>query len=196
MLSDFAIIAFTGKAGAGKTTAATYVANSLSSKNKRAKKAAFADPLKKLCCDVYSVAFGVPKTAFYGSQDAKNRELVSLPGWSGRKILQHIGTEGFRHVSPGVWANYAINYAQLSLKMDNYDHVILDDLRFISEADAVRKAGGIVVGIQGGHANQGGAAQGIPGHVSETETALVVPDRILINDGTLEEFHTKLEKRL
>lgn len=190
-LQNHAIIALKGRAGAGKSTAATLLVDRFHIRGQRTRRMSFAAPLKEVCNDVFGTAFGVPRTAFFGSQADKNAPLEAIPGWTGRKILQYIGTEGFRHVSQDTWPNYAINKAREYLSTD-YQHVIFDDLRFLSEADAVRKAGGVIVEIKGGHANQGGTDQGIKGHASESEVALIEPDHIIVNDGELSEFYDLL----
>lgn len=190
------LIAFKGRAGAGKSTATGYLIKALQKKGKRAFRMSFAAPLKKTCAEIFGTAFDIDSSAFFGSQEEKNAPLPQIPGWSGRMILQHIGTEGFRHVSKDVWPKYAINKALTHLELDGYDHMVFDDLRFLSEAEAIKAAGGYIIEMVGGHDKQGGQDQGIKGHASEAEVALINADLKIVNDTSLEDLQAKLEALL
>lgn len=189
-------IGFKGKAGAGKTTATDVLVGLLTNQKKHATRMSFASPLKALCHEVFSIAFNVGPEAFYGSQDQKNADLDQLPGWSGRKILQHIGTEGFRHISPEIWPNYAINAASSLIDSTEMNYVVFDDVRFVSEAAAIQRAGGVVIGLSGGHTKQNTAPQGIVGHASEADVDLIKPDYTINNEGSIKDLTSLLEAML
>lgn len=188
------IIGFTGRAAAGKDTVCNYIVEYLKTKNKMAVKIACADPLKELCADIFGRALQVPRKAFFGNQVEKEMFLRAVPGWSGRKILQYIGTEGFRHVSPTIWADYMIGHANHTLDT-GADIVLVSDVRFLSEANAIHKAGGLVVRVKRPEADSV-----ISSHQSETELLNIQEDYILDNQGRelylleklIEEFLCKL----
>lgn len=184
------IIAFMGRAKSGKDTACAVLKEEFD-----AVKLAFADPLKAVCHDIFGKAFGVPSKAFYGSQDDKNRSLESygLGDWSGRKILQYIGTEGYRHIDSEVWPRYAAarvkEYKSLFEQHPDKGQLVIvfSDARFQSEVDVVHELGGVIVRLTRDPAQNGN--EGIAGHASEMEMDQIEPDFIIDNaNNTLPEF--------
>lgn len=162
------LIALTGLAGSGKTTAAEALMEQGWVRVK------FADTLKRMVR-----AMGLTDEHVEG--DLKE----VLVDWLGRRtpryLMQSLGTEwGRRMVHPDVWVSIA-RQRILEAQADGFD-VVVDDCRFDNEAAAVRALGGHVVGIVG----RGGIAGG---HVSE---AGVVPDMSITNDGSLEAFRARV----
>jgi hypothetical protein len=140
------IIALSGTAGSGKSTAAAYL------QQRGYTLVKFAGPLKAMCR-----AIGMGDEHIEGS--LKERPLDWLRGKSPRQFMQMLGTEFGRdcigpHFWVGLWERAAIDV------LDNGGRVVCDDCRFSNEADAVRKLGGIVVrlagrgGLAGGHASE------------------------------------------
>lgn len=140
------IIALSGPAGSGKSTAAAYLVDRGYTLIK------FAGPLKAMC---QAIGF----TDWHLEGDGKERPLGWLQGKSPRQFMQMLGTEFGRycigtHFWVGLWERAALEV------LDGGGRVVVDDCRFANEADAVRKLGGVVVrlagrgGLSGGHASE------------------------------------------
>lgn len=108
------IILISGKAGHGKTTFANLLEKELIAKDRSVLRIAFADYLKYIC------------TKYYGWDGVKNE--------SGRKILQHIGTDVVRARDNNFWADIV---SRLVNALDEeYDYYIIDDVRFPNEIES------------------------------------------------------------
>jgi len=129
------ILAFGHRRMRGKDTAGMMALELLLKQGCQVRRDAFAGPLKKACQDV----FGFSDDQVYG--DLKGEED---PFWhfTPRWALQFVGTELFRrHIREDIWAaslqRRAINEPEIS--------VIVTDLRFKNEAQAIKDIGGFVV---------------------------------------------------
>lgn len=115
--------------------------------------------------------------------------------WTVRMILQHVGTEGTRKIDPNVWINSTLHQAKKLLETKKL--VVITDLRFKSEMQAVRLAGGEVWRLH--RPETDGRPTGLSGHQSELDLA-GVPDAdfqcVLSNDGTIEDLRAKVLNRL
>lgn len=131
-MSQARVIAFTGYAGAGKTTAAKYLVERSLMRRGKALRLSLATPLKDLCVSLFVNA---PPAAFYGSQADKEAPLEAYPGWTGRSILQHVGTEGIRAVDPNVWSTLLLQ--RIENQRELCDLIVVDDVRFLDEATAL-----------------------------------------------------------
>ena len=171
------IIGLTGKAGAGKDTVANYACSLLLERGISANKIACADKLKSVCFDLFGTAFGVSSEAFYGSQIEKETLLEAVPGWSGRRILQFVGTECFRSIHPLVWSTYVVNQAKINLA-NGYKAVFISDVRFLTESKAIHEAGGIVIRVKRPEADERHST-----HASETELLQIKEDYVIDNGG-------------
>ncbi|APC43303.1 hypothetical protein Joe_63 [Streptomyces phage Joe] len=122
-------------------------------------------------------------------------KLVDAYGWDRakrqfpevRRLLQRAGTEAGRKVlGAQVWVNALMN----DFDAEN-EALVVTDVRFPNEADAIREAGGVVVRIErpgvGPHTDPGG-------WVHESDVALdhYDFDVTVKNDGTIEELHDRL----
>lgn len=155
------IIALSGHAGSGKSTAAAFL------QDRGYTLVKFAAPLKAMCR-----AVGLTDEQIEGS--LKERPLDWLQGKSPRQFMQMLGTEFGRdcigpHFWVGLWERAALEV------LDEGGRVVCDDCRFANEADAVRKLGGVVVRLAG----RGGLAGG---HASESMDW--EPDAVLVNTGS------------
>jgi hypothetical protein len=126
---------------------------------------------------------------------ARLSKLVDAYGWDRakrtfpeiRRLLQRCGTEAGRQVlGAQVWVNALMN----DFDPEN-EALVVTDVRFPNEADAIREAGGVVVRIErpgvGPHTDPGG-------WVHESDVALdhYDFDVTVKNDGTIEELHDRL----
>ena len=118
------VILLTGRAGSGKSTAATYLCT-----HYRFTRMSLATPLREVCTFIYP---WIPRDHFYGTKDQKEAQIPDMPpGVTGRRILQHLGTEGVRALNPDSWA--LLLAARLrALPADA--RVVVDDVRFLNEA--------------------------------------------------------------
>lgn len=149
------IIAFTGLAGSGKSTAALHLVNSHGFKRIR-----FAGPLKDMMR-----ALGLSEAEIEGDRKEKPCEL--LGGKTPRFAMQTIGTEWGRGIiAPDLWIR-AFNAALA--KVPAGVPVVVDDCRFPNEADAIVAAGGVLVRVV-----RPGAGAGAAGHSSEAHQLSVV----------------------
>lgn len=174
------VISFTGLAGAGKTTAAEMCRARYLMTGQVARPVSFAAPLRELC----KLAFPwIPPEYFDGNKAQKEAPIPNMPEeWTGRRILQHIGTEGFRAIDPDIWVKLA-DRSVLTMP----EHVALmtfDDVRFSNEATMVRKHGPLYRIVRPGLS--------VMSHASEREILELEVDGEIVNDGTLTDLHNKV----
>ena len=159
------IIAFKGRGGSGKSTAAAMLIDQGYTKT------SFAEPMRRML-----EAIGVEREAMTDTE-RKEAPLGVLSGKSPRVALQTLGTEWGRELDPNFWVNlWGIKAAGILALGQN---VVLDDCRFPNEAEAIRKLGGYVVEIVGDKDEV--ATVGIAGHASETQD--FDPDITVVNGG-------------
>lgn len=183
------ILGFMGKVEAGKDTACDYFVEGFN-----ARVLSFAEPLKDVCFSILNKSHGVPEECFWGTQAEKLADLseYGLNGWSGRTICQHIGTEGFRAISPTVWTRYVKAIVKEFILSDPSELLVFSDVRFQTEVDAIHDLGGYVVRLTR-DVNKGHNV-GISNHTSESEMDGIVADYIIDNEGlTLDEFYLQLD---
>lgn len=106
-------IAFYGQMGAGKTWAAKLLVA-----DRGFYKVAFADKLKDIAYEMFNV------------QGKDGRDRV---------ILQQLGTK-LREIDPDVWLNFLLKKVKF-LENKGVENIVLDDLRYVNEAKALRAAG-------------------------------------------------------
>lgn len=116
------VIAFLGRAGSGKTTAAQHLVETFG-----AKRISFATPLKKLAAHVFKFT----DEQLYGSTEAKEK-IDPRYGVSPREFLIRLGDGARRFLGPRVWVDAAFSEI-MSVGPANALFVI-DDLRYPSEA--------------------------------------------------------------
>jgi hypothetical protein len=178
MYLHYPIIGITGRAAAGKDTVGSYICKAGRYKGKTVAKIACADSLKKICAEVFHDAFSVPRSAFFGTQEEKEASLEAVPGWSGRRILQYVGTEGFRHIHEEIWARAMLGRARDLIESKVCAMVVVCDVRFLTEAALIKDAGGIIVRVKRPEADSV-----VSTHASETQLALIQEDYVIDNKG-------------
>ena len=130
-------IGIAGKANAGKTTAANYIADKYDFR-----RVAFADPLKKGLAEFT----GLPLRMFY-DQNIKNIDIPEYNNTSLRYMMQFVGTECFRdNFGENFWINRMLLEIE-NLSKEGIDNIVIDDIRFKEEAEMVKELGGYVIFI-------------------------------------------------
>jgi len=152
------ILGFCGPIGSGKDEAAT-VAGEFGFN-----KAGFSDHLKETCKFLTGHDYTLRET--------KDSEV--LPGVTGRRVLEVIGTEAMRTLNPNFWIYKVLEKSDIAIC----------DVRFPNEVEAIQKAGGIVIKII-----RDGCQR--TGHESDNWEELK-SDFCIINDGTLEDFKNEV----
>jgi hypothetical protein len=126
----------------------------------------------------------------WGHFSAENLDIQDQPGRTAvtvRRILQWWGTEYRRAQDPDYWTK------AWGLKVEQFDlarmHVLVDDVRFMNELLVIREHGGLIVKIERP------GFDGANNHSSETSLdAYQDWDRVIVNDGTLEQFKLQIER--
>ncbi|BCT22638.1 deoxynucleoside monophosphate kinase [Carp edema virus] len=167
-------ITFCGKATSGKDTAFK-----LLEKHFRTCRYAFATHLKKTTAILFDLDFK------YFGDDLKDKKLPTMD-FTPRDLLIGIGSKAREYV-PTIFADYV--YSQLEREAEfnkqNYDFVTVTDARYKNEANNFRKLGFIIVRIVRDSAPKGT-------HISERDLDDYDVDKVITNNGSLEEFEDKI----
>ncbi len=123
---------------------------------------------------------------------AENRDIQQHPGQttlSVRRILQWWGTEYRRAQDPDYWTKAW--EAALAELPDRNAHILVDDVRFRNEVDAVQRNGGVLIRVERPGFN------GANDHSSENSLDDFNGwNMILRNDGSLEQFLHQVENKV
>ena len=174
------ILGITGKKGHGKDA----VAGILQNQHGWAR-CAFADELKKIAQHLWEL----DDLQVHGS--IRDKETVD-PRWgkSPRQLLQTLGTEAGRGSHPETWIRVLlrrlVETEEALVEMGATPRVgwAVCDVRFPNEASAIRRHGGIVWRVN----RESFGTGDFESHSSETSIDLITPDRVIKNDGTLEDL--------
>lgn len=172
------LIGLAGKARAGKDTVADYLWE-----KEGAIKIAFADALRSAACSI----FGLGQCNFT-DRELKEAE-VKYWGMTPRRMLQLLGTEATKPVfGADIWLKrWFLSYSAVR----DTDHVVVPDVRFDVEAEAIRHLGGTIVHI----VRPGAGLSGATGeHASEAGIEFRYGDMYLSNRGSVEELHRKVDE--
>lgn len=171
------IVALTGKAGSGKSTAAEGLEREHGFTRVR-----FADPLKNMLRSLYRDA-GLDDVEIERRIEGDLKELPCdiLCGRTPRQAMQWLGTEWGRNmVAQDFWTRL------WTLRAKRYNRVVVEDCRFDNEAASVRAACGLIVRIE----RPGLARISAGGHVSEQ--AAVFADAVIENAGAKQSLWNRL----
>ena len=159
--------------GCGKTSAADLLNDH--------ERVSFAAPLK--CAVLYMLDdLGLPGFNYaYVDKEA----IIPGIGVSARHMLQTLGTEwGRACIHPDFWVMIA--RAKAERIMADGRSVVIDDVRFPNEAAMIRDLGGELwridrpgVAYNGDHSSEGGLED-------------ITPDRVIVNDGSIDQFKEKI----
>lgn len=152
------IIGISAKAGCGKSTLTTILLQML---GPAWVKMSLADELKKEVAEL----FNFPLFLCYSPEGKEMkiftyRYIEDRPRMTIRELLQYWGTDKWRAEDPERWTR------KLVANMSAEKHVIIDDVRFVNEADYIKKSGGKVIRLEQfpGYEAPATGAQ----HISET----------------------------
>lgn len=168
------VIGFTGLMGSGKNEAA----NALIARGWR--HTAFAEPLKAMLRTMYRyarVSEDLITRKLEG--DLKNQPCKVFGGKTPRYAMQTLGTEWGRDlITPTFWCDLWLNH----LDTFGASHVVVSDVRFFTEVDALRQVQGTLVRIE----RPGVLATG---HASERDIQRLPADFELYNTGSIFDLH-------
>lgn len=102
------------------------------------------------------------------------------PDWTRRRILQQVGTNGFRAIDVNHWAERGVAAVKGILASQHVAGVALTDLRFVNEADAIRRhfpVSGRVIRVERLDGPRGTESSA---HVSEQEWSQIWPDYVFV----------------
>jgi hypothetical protein len=119
---------------------------------------------------------------------AEVKAIALLMGWDGKKdkkgrqLLQDIGMAGRRY-DQDIWVS------KLQKRLETTEYLVIDDVRFQNEADAIRANGGIVLRV---------VRSDLPimDHPSETELFRIAADQSIVNDGDLDNLYKQINETL
>lgn len=170
------LIGITGKARSGKDSIAKYLWS-----EHAFTRIAFADPMKLAAQQI----FGLSDEQTW-HDDFKEVEIEHW-GMSPREIFQKLGTEAIRGTFGDMtWVKrWAISYATLK----DTDDIVVPDVRFDSEAQALRNLGGVIIEVR-----RGAGLIGSTGNHSSELGLSTLPEFIIENYGTLQELHAEVDK--
>lgn len=172
------IVGFVGTKGVGKDTAADVLVSDHGFVRRK-----FAQPIKEAC----AMLFQVPEHHFEGPE---KEVVVEKHGLSPRQMMQMLGTDMFRNmVNPDFWIRH---FEQWCFEQSLNTRVVVTDLRFQNEVDAVKRLGGFIVKIARSAGE--GRHRSTDAHVTETGVAhLDGIDAEIENDGSIEELWKKIK---
>lgn len=185
------IIGFMGSIGSGKSASTDYMV----SKHKH-KEHAFAKPLKEL-----AQTLGFKHKEVYGTQEEK-MQLNEHWGITGRTFMQNFATQMMREMLPDViptmdlgkynniWIKlFEIHITELK-KKSRTPKIVVSDLRFPDEADAIKTHGGFIIKL----IRSTDTEEKIASHASETAGDEIEPDFVILNDtDDLADLHSKID---
>jgi hypothetical protein len=152
------IIGITGLAQSGKSTLADILCN-----ERGFVSIALADSLKSIAKEHFN---------WDGQKDDR-----------GRRLLQLLGTEVGRAYDADLWVIKLQNKIAIKRAQGKLD-VVVPDVRFLNEAQAIKNWGGWIVRLNG----RGGLEGAAGSHVSESEMLSIVADVSFDNTGSLDDL--------
>ena len=170
------IIGFAGKKRSGKDTIAEYII-----KKYNYKRYAFGDPVKEVC----RILFGFDDNQLYGER----KEELDKIGIRPREAFQGIGTEFGRKYIHKLFPGIKIGDGELWIEIFKREckggDIVVSDVRFQNEVDAIRELGGYVIYIDSKYSEE---------DMHESERLELSYDYKMENKGSLEDFYENFER--
>lgn len=176
------IIGISGKARSGKDTFADILLETLNKNDQHDYvKVHYSDDLKSRVMNDFNMTW---EQTYGALKEVPDERYPKKDGgyWTPREILQHMGTEGFRHIEPTFWVRTLFERIG---NMEN-QNVIITDCRFPDEVDAVIEHGGVHIRVERKDKDYATNLQ----HASETslDGEDIIIHFTVVNDGTIEEL--------
>lgn len=176
------IIGISGFAGSGKDTAADILVE------REYTKIAFADALRDYLYD-YNPVLTMWDSRNHHSRTASLQWIIDMYGWQGYK-----NTDWSSVVRRAIQEASGRNSDEpndrwitaLFKRAESIDKLVISDVRYTDEADAIKARGGMVIRIE----RNGVSA--VNNHISEHALKGYEFDVVVYNDGTLEEFEEEV----
>lgn len=182
------VIAFSGKAGSGKTTSTDYLLKTYPDKYVKINfKDAMVEEMRRI----------FPQTLRMMSLSSENYEfgirtvddLFTHKPPEMRALMQEFGTELRRGDDPDYWVKAWMRKANKVISEGKV--IVVDDLRFLNEEKAIRGLGGMVIKVSRNDITDTGT------HISEVEMDKIVGDfNISANRGEYELLYKEIEEHL
>lgn len=192
------LIGLTGERRVGKDEVAKYFIKKYHFKNY-----AFANPLKKVCKEL----FLLNDEQLYGS---KKEDIDPIWNLSPREILQKTATDVIRDNIKNIFPNISIQdgnnfwiyhfelwYQKEKNRINkNHVNVVISDVRFKNEVEAIRKYDGIIIKIKRDNLKKAYKKinSKIDNHISEMEQKEIIPDYIIYNNSTIFKLYNQIEE--
>lgn len=170
------LIALTGPKQSGKTVIADYIAEKYGYSRLNFKDALIEEVKERLTRTLWLIADENNLTI-----DELFTKKPYLPII--RLLLQEYGTDVRRKDDEGYWV-----YKWLRKFSASNLNVVVDDCRFLNEADMISRLGGEIIRV----VRPSLAPE--DSHQSETEQQNILTDNIIINDGSTEDLKKKVDK--
>lgn len=168
------LIGFAGRKRSGKTTAAELLMQGHGFIG-----ISFAQPMRVFVAEILGMN---PEQL----EAAKEEPIAWLDGATPRHMLQTLGTEwGRQLVHPELWVRVCMRAADHA-RQNGYA-VVLSDVRFPNEAEALRERGGHVIEIE-----RPDLPAPTDGHASETPLPRDLIDYTVVNDGDRAQLYSRL----
>lgn len=175
------IVGLVGRRGVGKDTVADHLCERYGFVNLK-----FAGPLK----EAIKALFGLTSDHV----DGPLKEVV-LPAWgvSPRRLMQFFGTEvmqmKLQELLPHVGTSHAVRRLQAELdRMGPVAHVVVSDVRFTHEVDALLARDALIVEIRRHCSGPSSPGSEVDAHVSEAGVDRLFSHLQLSNDGTIDQL--------
>lgn len=142
----------------------------------------FADPLKEMIGTLLCHMIGLNECVNDYIEGNKKEVVIKPFGVTARNLMQTLGTEwGRKAVYENFWVDITVNRIKEELAFGN--KVVVEDMRFPNEFDAVKAFGGETWKIERPSAVYTG------GHASEGALNNNTFDATFVNQGTIEDLH-------
>lgn len=181
------IYALTGRKGVGKSVAATYLKEKTGAKQINFKDAM----IKEMQENFPDLLHELEEIYFDGERIKCVDDLFKVKPPAMRRLMQNYGTNVRRKQDEYYWVRHWL-MATLDLggsraHQATLTNVVVDDVRFHNEAQAVRDQGGIIIRLERPD------IQATDTHISETEMDAIAPDyTITVGKGEFEKLYTEL----